>query len=87
MMNENELLVLLNTYLKHNSQAKKYMLRFEEALARHVGVKNRFELSDVMDEYIDLGLAGATDVDMDTLRAIIETEAQVIRERHDEITY
>jgi hypothetical protein len=85
-MRGKQLLHLLNLYLKSNAETKKRMLLFENSLAGHVGLEDRFSLSDVMDVYIDLGLEGTTDVDMDTLNKIIEQYVEGIRERNKNAT-
>ena len=71
-MDEIELLKLLNAFLKSNAEANKRMLLFENSLAEFIGKTDRYDLSDVMDQYIDHRLASTQNLNIADLKVIIK---------------
>lgn len=64
------LLTILNTYLMANSKARRFQIKFENALAEFNGVE-RDELSMLMDTYIDFDIGGVPSATLEDLKQII----------------
>ena len=69
---ETRLLKLLNSFLKSNAETNEKMVLFENSLAEHIGKTDRYDLSDVMDQYIDHRLGGSQNLNMGDLKIIIK---------------